>query len=38
MKNRMLFTAIIFFSFFFNANAQKPEVLQKADLAMFCGT
>ena len=38
MKNRMLFFTIIFFSFFFNANAQKPQVLQKADLAMLCGS
>ncbi len=38
MKNRPLFITIIFFSFLFHANAQKPAVLQKADLAMLCGS
>ena len=38
MKNCILFIAIIFSSFFINANAQKPSVLQKADLAMLCGS
>ncbi len=38
MKNCILFITIIFFSLFINANAQKPTVLQKADLAMLCGS
>lgn len=38
MKNFLLFIAIIFFSSLFNANAQKPAGLNKADLAMFCGS
>ncbi len=38
MKNCILFIAIIFSSLFINANAQKPTVLQKADLAMLCGS
>jgi hypothetical protein len=38
MKNCILFIAIIFSSLFINASAQKPSVLQKADLAMLCGS